>query len=101
MALEYLHGLREDYKMFDRLARALTALAPAANPQREAERFWLGIQFGLKWRIVWLSFQIGATPIGRLQKLADQIGTLSTRLEDSIKIWQEGLANSQTATLNA
>jgi hypothetical protein len=99
IALEYLGGLRDDYKKFDRLARALTALAPAANPQREMERIRLSLRFGWGWRIVWLRLWIGATPLSQIQALADQIGSVSTRLEDSIKTWQEGLAASRAEGL--
>ncbi len=95
VAMEFLRGLREDYHRFDRLARALTALAPAANPQREMERFRLSIRFTLNWRIVWLRLWLGATSLNQLQNLANQVGSLSTRLEDSIRAWQESLAAPQ------
>jgi hypothetical protein len=99
VGLDFLCGLRDDYRKFDRLARALTALAPTANPQREMERLRLSLRFALGWRIVWLRLWVGETPLSQIQALADQIGSLSTRMEGSIKAWQDALSASQAAGL--
>ncbi len=98
-ALEFLTALREDYRRFNRLARALTTLAPSANPQREMERLRLGFQFGFGWRLVWLNLWLGGTPLRQMQLLSDQIASLSTKLESSIKAWQAALAASQVRGL--
>jgi hypothetical protein len=99
VAMEFLRGLREDYQRFNRLARALTALAPEANPQREMERIRLSIRFRLNWGIVWLRLVVGAAPIEQIQRLSDQVGSLSARLEGAIRDWQDALAASQATEL--
>jgi hypothetical protein len=98
--LEFLHGLREDYRRLDRLARALTALAPSANPQRESERLWLAVRFETRWALVWISLWSGVTPILQLQRLANLIGALTSRLEAAIGVWQDATlsASSPNAT---
>ena len=96
VAMGFLRGLREDYQRFNRLARALTALAPEASPQREMERLRLSFRFRLNWGIVWLRLTIGAAPIEQIQGLSDQVGALSSRLESAIRTWQEALAASHS-----
>jgi hypothetical protein len=89
VGLEFLNGLREDYRRLDRLARALTALAPAANPQREAERLWLSVRFEIRWCFVWVSLWSGLAPIPQLQRLTDLVGALTARLESALGVWQQ------------
>lgn len=100
VGLEFLHGLREDYWRLDRLARALTALAPSANPQREAERLWLAVRFEGRWALVWISLWSGVTPIAQLQRLTNLIGALTSRLEAAVSVWQDATlsASSPNAT---
>ncbi len=101
VGLEFLHGLRDDYRRLDQLARALTALAPAANPQHEAERLWLAIRFEMRWRFVWVSLWSGMTPVLQLQRLTDLVGTLTARLESALGIWQEASLSAPSAQFNA
>ena len=101
VGLEFLHGLREDYRRLDRLARALTALAPAANPQREAERIWLAVRFEIRWAFVWISLWSGVTPIPQLQLLTNFIGTLTSRLEAAIGVWQNTSLSASSPNLTA
>lgn len=89
VALQFLAGLRDDYKKLDRLARVLASLAPSANQQREAERIWLAFQFGVRWRIVWLEIWSGAAPITQLQSMAGFIGGLAAQIQTSINVLQE------------
>ena len=91
VALQFLVGLRDDYQKFDRLARVLASLAPSANQQREAERFWLTFQFGVRWRVVWLEIWSGATPITQLQTMAGFIGGLAAQMQTSINTLQESV----------
>jgi hypothetical protein len=101
VGLEFLHGLREDYRRLDRLARALTALAPAANPQREAERVWLAVLFEIRWAFVWVSLWSGVTPVLQLQRLTNLIGALTSRLEAAIGVWQNASLSASSANLTA
>jgi hypothetical protein len=89
VALQFLVGLKDDYQKLDRLARVLASLAPAANQQREAERFWLAFQFGIRWRMVWLEIWSGAAPITQLQNMAGFIGGLAAQMQASINVLQE------------
>ncbi len=89
VGLEFLHGLRDDYRKLDRLARALTALAPSANPQREGERLWLFIRFEIRWCFVFVSLWSGVMPVRQLQVLSNFVGTLTARLESALGVWQE------------
>jgi hypothetical protein len=89
VALQFLAGLRDDYQKLDRLARVLASLAPAASQQREAERFWLAFQFGVRWRIVWLEIWSGAAPITQLQRMAGFIGGMAAQMQDLINVLQE------------
>jgi hypothetical protein len=100
VGLEFLHGLRDDYRKLDRLARALTALAPAANSQREAERLWLAIRFEIRWCFVWVSLWSGMTPVFHLQRLTDFIGALTVRLESALGAWQEASLSASSAHLS-
>jgi hypothetical protein len=101
IGFEFLHGLRDDYRRLDQLARALTALAPAANPQREAERVWLAIRFEVRWCLVWVSLWSGMTPVLHFQRLTDLVGTLTARLESALGVWQEASLSARSADLNA
>ncbi len=101
VGLEFLNGLREDYRRLDRLARALTALAPSANAHREAERVWLSIRFEVRWCFVWMSLWCGMTPVPQLQKLNDLIGTITARLESALGAWQEASLSARPADLSA
>jgi hypothetical protein len=101
IGLEFLFGLRDDYRRLDRLARALTALAPSANPQRETERLWQAIRFELLWLVVWGSLWSGVTPILQMQHLTNFIGTMTARLESSLGTWQEASLSANSANLNA
>lgn len=89
VALQFLLGLRDDYQKLNRLARVLTSLAPAANQQREAERFWLAIQFGIRWRVLWFEIWSGAAPASQLQSMAGFIGGLAAQVQSTISILQE------------
>lgn len=91
-ALRFLEGLRDDYNRLDRLARTLTAFAPAANSRREMERIWLAVRFDLLWVLVWLSLWTGMTPVVQLRSLADLIGSLAARLETSMAALQTSTA---------
>jgi hypothetical protein len=95
-ALQFLKGLRDDYRRLDRLARTLTALAPAPDRQRETERIWLSIRFEVFWGVVWLRVWIGSAPIGQLQLLSELIGTQAVRLARSMDALHEA-ATSQPA----
>jgi hypothetical protein len=101
VGLEFLYGLREDYRRLDRLARALTALAPAANPQREAERMWLAIRFHIRWYLVGFSLWSGMTPIIQLQRLTNLVGTVTAHLESALGLWQEASLSARSAHLSA
>ncbi len=101
VGLEFLHGLREDYGRLDRLARALTALAPAANPQREAERMWLAIRFHFRWYLVGFSLWCGMTPVIQLQRLTNLVGTVTAHLESALGVWQEASLSARSAHLTA
>jgi hypothetical protein len=101
VGLEFLHGLREDYTRLDRLARALTALAPAANPEREAERVWLAMRFEFRWFLVWGSLWSGMTPLLQLQSLTNFVGILTARLESALGTWQEATLSASSANLTA
>jgi hypothetical protein len=89
VALKFLTGLRDDYRRLDRLARVLTTLAPAANQERELQRFWLACQFEFRWRIVWLEVWSGATPVAQLQNMAGFIGALAARMQTSMNALQD------------
>jgi hypothetical protein len=89
VALQFLAGLRDDYRKLDRLARVLASLAPSANQQREAERLWLALQFEMRWRVAWLEIWSGVAPITELQKMAEIIGGLAAQMQTSINVLQE------------
>jgi hypothetical protein len=89
VALQFLTGLRHDYQKLDQLARVLASLAPSANQQREVQRVWLALQFGLRWRVVWLEIWSGAAPVTQLQLMAGFIGGLTAKMQASINILQE------------
>jgi hypothetical protein len=89
VALKFLTGLRDDYQKLDRLARVLASLAPSANQQREAQRMWMSIQFGFRWRIVWLEIWSGAAPISQLQNMSGFIGGLAAQMQLSMNVLQE------------
>jgi hypothetical protein len=89
VALQFLTGLKDDYRKLDRLARVLASLATSANQQREAQRFWLALQFGIRWRIVWLEIWSGAAPVTQLQQMAGFIGGLAAQMQSSISVLQE------------
>jgi len=91
VALEFLSGLRDDYRKLDRLARVLTSLAPSANQQREAQRIWLACQFEFRWIIVWLEIWSGVAPVTQLQSMAGFIGVLAARLQTSMSVLQESV----------
>jgi hypothetical protein len=101
IGLEFLRGLREDYSRLDQLARALTALAPAANPQRESERFWLAIQFKFSWYVIWASLWSGMAPIPQMQRLTTLVGAVTARLETALGAWQEISLSAPSAGLSA
>ena len=92
IGLEFLLALREDYGKLNRLAKAVTALAPSASTQRETERLWLELQFGFLWSLVWLSVWSGFSPLGRLRQLSESIGAFAARMESALGIWQQGRA---------
>jgi hypothetical protein len=89
VGLNFLTGLKEDYQKLDRLARVLASLAPSANQRREAHRIWLALQFGFRWRIVWLEIWSGAAPVSQLQSMAGLIGGLAAQLQTSMNALQE------------
>ena len=101
VGLEFLQGLREDYRRLNRLARALTALAPSANVQRESERVWLELRFKFVWYFVWLCLWTGMTPIIQIRRLADLIGGSTARLETAINVWQETSLSVPSARFSA
>lgn len=92
-ALQFLVGLRHDYRRLDRLARALTALAPAPDQQREGRRIWLSIRFEFLWGVVWLKLWTGAAPVEQLQVLAELIGTQAVRLGRSMDALHEATSS--------
>ena len=89
VALQFLTGLKDDYLKLDRLARVLASLAPTANQQREAQRFWLALQFAIRWRVAWLEIWSGAAPVSQLQNMAGFIGGLAAQMQSSISVLQE------------
>jgi hypothetical protein len=89
VALKFLTGLRDDYQKLDRLARVLASLAPSANQHREAQRIWMAIQFGFRWRVVWLEIWSGAAPISQLQAMSGFIGGLAAQMQLSMNVLQE------------
>lgn len=97
IGLEFLAGLREDYRRLDRLARVLTALAPGANPQMETERIGLAIRFEFLWGLVWLRLRTGGAPVVHIRQLAELIGTLTAGLESSMNSLQGASGISGTA----
>ena len=101
VGLEFLRGLRDDYRRLDRLARALTALAPAANPQRESERIWLAMRFEFRWFLVWGSLWSGMTPVLQMGLLTNLVAALTVRLESSLGVWQEAVMSSTSAPFTA
>ncbi len=95
-ALEFLAGLRDDYRRLDRLARTLTALAPVPNRLREAERIRLAIRFEFMWVRIWLRLWTGAAPITQIQHLAELIGTMAVRLGNGMDALHEAAASQST-----
>ncbi len=101
VGLEFLRGLREDYKRLDRLARTLTALAPEANARRETERLWFALRFAIQWYFIWASLWSGMTPVLQLQWLTNLIGTITARMESALGAWQDSSISARPANLNA
>jgi hypothetical protein len=101
VGLEFLRGLREDYTRLNQLARALTTLAPAANPQREAERLWLAVRFNTTWLVIWASLWSGMAPIPQMQRLTTLVGAVTARLETALGAWQETSLSAPSAGFNA
>jgi hypothetical protein len=100
IARDFLAGLRDDHRRLDRLARALTAVAPALNQELEFARIRLALRFEFLWALVWLRLWMGATPVTQIQQLAEFIGSLAVRTGASMDALQRA-ADAQSSQLNA
>jgi hypothetical protein len=83
--LLYLGQLRDDFQRLQRLARAVAALSPSVGTRQELERFSLGLQFSLRYRILHLRFSYGLLPIHQLNALSRMVSELAAQMETSMK----------------
>jgi hypothetical protein len=80
-----LTALHEDFFRLDHLMCAVAAASSELDREKELERFWLSLRFGVRYRLARLTLSLGAIPansIPRLQVLVkDRAGDLRALLK--------------------
>jgi hypothetical protein len=69
IAGELLMALREDFFRLDRLMCAVAAVSPEISRERELERFWLSLRFGMRYRQALLILSLGGVPASSIPRL--------------------------------
>lgn len=100
-ALEYLVGLRRDFRNLNRIARLLAGASRTASARRELQRLRFALTFECSWCLAWLKVRSGAQPIRQMRALAGEIGTLASKLELAIAAWQEATMSQRSAAIRA
>jgi len=95
----FLAGLYEDFARLNRMARAVSRVAPQLDNVREAELFWLGLRFRLFYRIALLELNLGHRPVNAYLRLAAMIGGLGSTLERAAAALAEESAVGRPSTL--
>ena len=85
VALSYLAALRQDFEELIHIARVIAALSPKIGVAQEFERLRLRASFLWRYRVIWLSLQIGLAPLPQLSALSNQLSGYSVRLEEAMK----------------
>lgn len=94
VALQFLEGLREDYRRLDRLARMLTALSPSVDRGREYRRWWVTTRFEFLCLLLSLKLRCGVVPIAQIRQATNLIGNLALQLERAMHAWQDASLKS-------
>ncbi len=81
----YIHGLAQDFRGLEELARLIAALSREIGKKQEWEWLWLGIQFRLLYRLTLLRFALHALPFDELMRLTEMLTGLAAGLEHSIE----------------
>ncbi len=84
IALKYLEGLREDFKRLVDAAQAVAALSPEVEAKEEWKRFRLGVEFRIKYQLVWVKFALGAPTFPGLEGIATMVSSLALDLERAV-----------------
>jgi len=85
----FLAGLYEDFARLNRMARAVSRVAPQLDNLREAELFWLGMRFRLFYRLALLELNLGYRPVNAYVRLTAMIGGLGNNLERAAAVLAE------------
>ncbi|HEY6943508.1 MAG TPA: hypothetical protein VI431_00105 [Candidatus Acidoferrum sp.] len=85
MALSYLLALRQDFEELMHVARVIAKLSPEVGVAQEFERLRLRANFLWRYRIIWMSLQLGLTPLPQISDLSNLLSGLSVRLEEAMR----------------
>lgn len=89
IALEFLAGLREDFRNLNRLAREVAALSPHLSAGRERELFQLSLRFQALCVLVQWRLRFGFAPLSGLARLTEMVGNLAAGVESAIVSLEE------------
>ena len=78
---EFLAGLYDDFARLNRLARAVSRMAPQLDTLREAELFSMDLRFRLLYHLALAELSLGRRPADALPRLADMVGALGSAME--------------------
>jgi hypothetical protein len=95
-----LAGLYEDFARLNRMARAVSRVAPQLDNLREAELFWLGLRFRLFYRLALLELGLGHRPVNAYLRLTAMIGGLGSNLERAAAALAEESALGRLSALS-
>lgn len=96
----YIHGLAQDFRGLERLARLIAALSPEVKRKQEWEWLWLGVQFRLLYRVTLMRLAVHRLEPNGLAMLTEMVADLGLTLGRWIDRLTEVLPQAQTTTTN-
>jgi hypothetical protein len=90
LALEFLAGLRDDFRRLNALAREVARLSPRLSERQEAELFWLGVRFQLLYALVRARIGLGWAALGGLTEIAGMVSSLAASIEAAMESLEAG-----------
>jgi len=86
LALGYLGALRDDFIRVEQLLNHAAKFLPDLTLQGEGERLWLGIRFGLAYRVARIRTRLGFVPSVQIAALTQQVRLLAQVADEALNL---------------
>jgi hypothetical protein len=96
----YIHGLAQDFRGLERLARLIAALSPEVKRKQEREWLCFGVQFRLLYRVTQLRLAVHRLEPNELATLMEMVANLGLKLGRWMDRMTEALPQAQTSATN-